>query len=116
MFYCVLVSFCLSAGLVSAIAKGLLVDNPELQSSCLQLIKISLYHSLETNDILALFVKGCQKPNHQHEHQLVLRDPSVLHDSLKPILLGPTGLTLQADRHTYLAAILCMMQVPVCIA
>lgn len=71
--------------------KGLLVNIPELQSCCLQLIRLNLYHELTADDILAVFTKGFQKP--KREHRLLLKDPSVLQHALWSFLHGPTGVT-----------------------
>lgn len=68
---------------------GLLVNIPDLQSCCLQLISVTLYHTLTTDDILAVFTKGLQKP--KREHQLLLKDPSVPRHAIWSFLQGPTG-------------------------
>lgn len=82
-------SIVFSAGLLPAIAKGLLVNVPELQSCCLQLIKTNLHGTLEANDVLSVFTKDLQQPN--CEHQLILKDPSTLEHPVWSFLNSSSG-------------------------
>ena len=79
-------------------AQGLLVNIPKLQSCCLQLIRVNLYHALTTDDILAVFTKGFQKP--KREHQLLLKDPSGLQHALWSFPSGTHRCSSTLSSHT----------------